>query len=84
MELLSFSEIIEPNSKQSEVLYVFFYSNILQKIKISMLIFNAIKFTYLLLDKTFPYGADRHSEPQMNASCDRTRSKGDNFILECT
>ena len=22
----------------------------------------------------------RHSEPQTNASCDRTRSKGDNFM----
>jgi hypothetical protein len=31
-----------------------FYSIVLQKIKISMLVFNAIKFTYLLLDKTFP------------------------------
>ena len=51
---MKFIWTIEPNSKQSEVLCVFFYSIVLQKIKISMLVFNAIKFTYLLLDKTFP------------------------------
>jgi hypothetical protein len=51
---LKFIWTIEPNSKQSEVLCDFFYSVILQKIKISMLVFNAIKFTYLFLDKTFP------------------------------
>jgi hypothetical protein len=51
---LKFIWTIEPNSKQSEVLCGFFYSIIPQKIKISMLVFIAIKFTYLLLNKTFP------------------------------
>jgi hypothetical protein len=58
MELLSFSEIYLSywtENRSNQKVYVFFcYSIILQQIKISMLVFNAIKFTYLLLDKTFP------------------------------
>jgi hypothetical protein len=57
MELLSFSEIYLNYWTEFEAIrsfMCFFYSIILQKVKISMLVFNAIKFTYLLLDKTFP------------------------------
>jgi hypothetical protein len=57
MELLSFSEIYLNYWTEFEAIgscMWFFYSIVLQKINISMLAFNAIKFTYLLLDKTFP------------------------------
>ena len=53
MELLSFSDIYLNYWTEFEAIRSFmwfFYSIILQKIKISMLVFNAIKFTCLLLD----------------------------------
>ena len=55
--VLSFSEIYLNYLTEFEAIrsfMCFFYSIILQKIKISILDFNAIKCTYLLLYKTFP------------------------------
>jgi hypothetical protein len=52
MELSSFFEIYLNYWTEFKAIRSFY--SIVLKIKISMLVFNAIKFTYLLLDKTFP------------------------------